>query len=220
VDRRQFLSFSSMAIGAAVLADSTWFEQSAQAARRPPKVFLTFDDGPGIGTKMTREILQREQIPATFFVVGQRAVRSQGVLKGLHRDGHSVQNHSWTHRNLAELINPRPDLDRCSNFIEDTIGVRPTYCRPPYGATNSTVEKAITSLGMKQMIWNLSATPVLAAERPLHDFVRRVRKNRLKGQPNIILFHDGTGNVEQMTEFLPFAIKTLKRFGHEFHAFT
>ena len=218
MDRRQFLSLSGTAFSAALLSDSLFHDSEVLAKRKAPKVFLTFDDGPGLGTAATREILQREQVPATFFVVGALSANNSNVLRGLHKDGHSVQNHSWTHRNLTLLQNPKPDLDRCSNFIQNTIGVRPTYCRPPYGASNKKVESIINSLGMKQVTWNLSATPVLAARRPVHDLMRRVHNNRLLGQPNVVLFHDGTGNVEQMTEFLPFAIKMLKKFGHEFHS--
>lgn len=181
--------------------------------------YLTFDDGPGGGTAATRRILDSAGIPGTFFVVGSRAQRAKPVLASMVRDGHSVQNHSWSHQDLRTVKDPRRDLARCSNLVEDATGVRPTHYRPPYGATNARVRRAGKAAGMKEMLWNLSATPPLAHRNPPWRFRQRIDEVLERSNYIVVLFHDASGDVQGTLRLLPEAIKGFQERGFGFKTF-
>lgn len=60
-------------------------------------VYLTFDDGPSIHTKDVLDILAKEQVKATFFVLGQHAKRDQEMVHTIAEAGHAIGNHSYNH---------------------------------------------------------------------------------------------------------------------------
>ncbi len=65
------------------------------------KIYLTFDDGPNKGTKNVLDIVQDENIPVTFFIVGEHVFASQGQRHNWNRlkaaDNIEICNHSYTH---------------------------------------------------------------------------------------------------------------------------
>ena len=75
---------------------------------------LTFDDGPDAEfTAQILDILAREHVPATFFVIGERVVKNPEVLQTDRPRGHMVGNHTMTHldfdtqtdfRNQEEIV--------------------------------------------------------------------------------------------------------------------
>src|SRR5262245_38365758 len=68
------------------------------------EVILTFDDGPVPDTTpRILEILARECIQATFFMIGKRAEAHPDIVTRVRAAGHSIGSHSYTHRNLAKL---------------------------------------------------------------------------------------------------------------------
>jgi peptidoglycan/xylan/chitin deacetylase (PgdA/CDA1 family) len=67
-------------------------------------VRLTFDDGPvRANTPRILNVLSNYRVKATFFVIGQRARRHPRLVKREYREGHSVQNHTYTHPDLTTL---------------------------------------------------------------------------------------------------------------------
>ena len=67
------------------------------------KVVLSFDDGPApIGAlKDILKTLHHEDIKAEFFVIGSEVEENPQKTKMIVREGHDIQNHSWSHVNLA-----------------------------------------------------------------------------------------------------------------------
>src|SRR5689334_4867933 len=64
----------------------------------PPRVALTFDDGPGpSGTGRILDVLGGLGAPATFFVIGANARRSPDLVKRMDNEGHVVANHTFDH---------------------------------------------------------------------------------------------------------------------------
>ena len=67
-----------------------------------PWVALTFDDGPHpVMTERLLAMLKTEGVPATFFIVGKMAVRYPDILQEIARQGHEIENHTFSHPNLA-----------------------------------------------------------------------------------------------------------------------
>ncbi|MDN5770633.1 MAG: polysaccharide deacetylase family protein, partial [Microlunatus sp.] len=110
-------------------------------------VYLTFDDGPGTFTPKILKILSRSGSTATFFHLG---VNERGFPKmdaQIRAQGSRVANHSYNH----------PDLTRLSASQlrwQLRHGPKAKCFRPPYGATNNTVRKAVGKAGMRQVLWD------------------------------------------------------------------
>jgi peptidoglycan/xylan/chitin deacetylase (PgdA/CDA1 family) len=189
--------------------------QQPRATSQPAAtiVRLTFDDGPvRTNTPRVLNVLGNYRVKATFFVIGQRVRRYPRLVKRENREGHSVQNHTYTHPDLTTLgpVQTRREL-RATNRAIKAAGVpRPYRFRPPYGATNARVRSAGASLGLIQTLWNVD--PHDWANPPASVICRRVVTNVRPG--SIVLLHDGSG--ANTVEALPCIIKRLRAQGYGF----
>lgn len=175
-------------------------------------VALTFDDGPKPGvTEQLLAILTRERVPATFFVIGKHATAHPELVKKIADCGMQVENHSYTHANLAILPagGVEQELLRTSVAVETATGKRPHYFRPPGGNVNGDVTRIAASLGMTPCMWTLDGE---ALENGSPD--RLIEYVVQKASPGaIILLHNG-----RMTtiEGLPKIIEGLRKRGFGF----
>jgi peptidoglycan/xylan/chitin deacetylase (PgdA/CDA1 family) len=189
-------------------------QQLGSTSQRAARIVrLTFDDGPvRANTPRVLNVLSNYRVKATFFVIGQRARRYPRLVKREYREGHSVQNHTYTHPDLTTLGNAgiRRQL-RATNRAIKAAGVpRPYRFRPPYGITNARVRSVGATLGLIQTLW--SVDPRDWADPPASVICRRVVSNVRAG--SIVLLHEGSGaNTE---EALPCIIKRLRAQGYEF----
>ncbi len=183
-------------------------------------VALTFDDGPNEPfTSQIADILKEKKIGATFFIVGQNAVRSSGSIRRLFDEGHELGNHTWTHEVLPLKTPARigDELTRTSDLIEKTTGRRPALFRAPHGWRNPWVNMVARKCGMAPVAWTLG---VWDTDRPgEEEILRRTLAGARDGC--ILLLHDGRGLEEgadssQLVRALPKIIDELKRRGFEF----
>ena len=176
-------------------------------------VRLTFDDGPvRANTPRILDVLSNYRVKATFFVIGERARRYPRLVKREHREGHSVQNHTYTHPELTTLgsAEVRREL-RATNRAIRAAGVpRPYRFRPPRGHTNARVRGVGASLGLIQTFW--SVDPHDWANPPASEICSRVVSNARAG--SIVLLHDGSGS--NTVEALPCIIERLRAQGYRF----
>ncbi|HWJ29862.1 MAG TPA: polysaccharide deacetylase family protein, partial [Flavisolibacter sp.] len=76
--------------------------------RNKKKLVLTFDDGPDPEwTPKILDILSKEHVPATFFVIGLNAENNIPIVKRIYREGHEIGDHTFTHPNIAEVSHRR-----------------------------------------------------------------------------------------------------------------
>ena len=65
--------------------------------------YLTFDDGPSKKcTPKILDILKKNNIKATFFVIGERVNKNPEIIKRAYEEGHYIANHTYSH--LAKKI--------------------------------------------------------------------------------------------------------------------
>ena len=124
-------------------------------------VYLTFDDGPS--TKVTGEILnvlKRENVKATFFVVSDRVRGREEVLKQIAAEGHTLGVHSASHdyekiyRSDEALME---DIDKCAKVIQRVAGVTARVYRFPGGGKQSDRKRQkalIEEKGYRVVGWN------------------------------------------------------------------
>jgi peptidoglycan-N-acetylglucosamine deacetylase len=189
-------------------------QQLGSTSQRAARIVrLTFDDGPvRANTPRVLNVLSNYRVKATFFVIGQKARRHPRLVKREYREGHSVQNHTYTHPDLTTLDpgQTRREL-RATNRAIKAAGVpRPYRFRPPKGVTNARVRSVGASLGLIQTLW--SVDPHDWANPPASVICRRVVTNVRPG--SIVLLHDGS--AANTVEALPCIIKRLRGRGYGF----
>jgi peptidoglycan/xylan/chitin deacetylase (PgdA/CDA1 family) len=181
----------------------------------PHEVALTFDDGPSSDTLPMLAVLERYNVPATFFTVGYLAAARPDLLVAEANAGMSVEDHSWDHPDLTRLSIPAIDdeLTRAANAIQTAIGRRPTCFRPPYGSTNTTVAAEGAKLGLTQILWNVDPSDYL---RPGADVIASRVLAAGTGRGLIVGIHDGGGDRSQTIAALPAIIQGLRARGYTF----
>ncbi len=182
----------------------------------PPRVALTFDDGPSLPfTEEILDLLGREQVPATFFVIGHTARACPRLLERMLVDGHAIGNHTMHHRHpLACLpasgIN---DIRLGVTEIESMTGVRPRWFRPPWGIFwIPWLIDAVYKYGLSPVLWDVEALDFLRprAEVIADRIIRRVRPG------SVVLLHDGGGDRSETVVALPMIVSSLRKLGYHF----
>jgi len=101
-------------------------------------VVLTFDDGPAPVSALESILrtLKENEIKAEFYVLGSEVRQYPEAAEMIVQQGHNIQNHSWSHPNLAQESESdiRRELGETQDVIKSATGVTPSKIRPPYGA--------------------------------------------------------------------------------------
>jgi peptidoglycan-N-acetylglucosamine deacetylase len=123
----------------------------------PGAVALTFDDGPHPqGTVAVLEALREMEARATFFLCGEQIQREPSLALEIAAAGHTVALHGHRHRNVLRLP-PRSfveDLKQGIAMIEDTVGLRPTLYRPPYGILSYPAIAELRARALRPLLWS------------------------------------------------------------------
>jgi peptidoglycan-N-acetylglucosamine deacetylase len=179
-------------------------------------VALTFDDGPGPYTPQVLDVLERERVPATFFVIGQEIHDFGASTEREIRDGFVIGDHTENHPMLAHLSahDQREQLFEQAARIELLGGHKPRLFRPPYGSFNTTTFHLLHQMKMLMVLWSVDTDDY---EQPgVETIVKRALEGAKPGA--IILMHDAGGNREQTVAALPEVIHALRARG--FHLVT
>ncbi|MBA4495762.1 polysaccharide deacetylase family protein [Paenactinomyces guangxiensis] len=181
------------------------------------RVALTFDDGPDkYYTPQILDILKRERIRATFFVVGNLAQKNPDVLRRIDQEGHVIGNHSWSHPQFTKISKRgvESQLSKTNKAIRDATGKEPLLIRPPYGSINKRLEKQIGGKGYKIINWSVDTLDWKG--RSSDRILLTVKKQVKPG--GIILQHSSgaKGRLNGTVEALPQVITYLKKNGYEF----
>ncbi|QJD80973.1 glycosyltransferase [Spirosoma rhododendri] len=184
---------------------------------------LSFDDGPDeTYTPQILDILEREHVPASFFVIGLNAQRNLPLLQRMARSGYEIGNHTTLHPDLT-TVSPRRlffELNTCRRLIESITGRSTILFRPPYNADsepNSASELRPIALAEQQhyytigesidpLDWQAGVTP--------EQILTRIRQQENLG--NIILLHDAGGDRSATVKALPAIIHYYKQHGYRF----
>lgn len=153
-------------------------------------VAITFDDGPDeFVTPRLLEMLRHRGTRATFFVLGTRVVRYPSTLDEVRSEGHEIALHGPDHRRASDFTTQQIEdrTRRAKNEIEDRIGRRIRFVRPPYGEQTIGWVRAMRASGLRTVLWGPSARDVEHVES-----ARRVRSAIDGVRPgSILLAHDG-----------------------------
>jgi len=187
-------------------------------------IFLTFDDGPSLGTDKLLDILKRREATATFFVNGKTNRLLSEKLRHIAADGHSIGMHSYSHRYnviYSSMENFLDDFYRNYLYIKTETGKAPEILRFPGGSINifniSNYQSLVAEVLRRGFIyydWNVSAGDAMAGATTQSIIDNVINGVHLCWGPSIVLMHDN-GKSELQGALGPI-IDRLKEEGYEF----
>lgn len=190
----------------------------------PNKIaYLTFDDGPSINnTKKILNILDENNIKATFFLIGKNAEMYPELAKLEVADGQSVANHTYSH-----ILNYREspeefveDINRCDTVLKSILGDKyiPKFMRFPGGSWGNRLEPfraAVAATGYRFVNWNALNGDAEHPFVPVDSLVSHVERDVQGKSKVLILMHDAPAKTTTV-QALPTIIQYLKSQGFTF----
>ncbi|MFC9712281.1 polysaccharide deacetylase family protein [Paenibacillus sp. NPDC056933] len=187
-----------------------------QVSIREKAVAFTFDDGPHpVYTLQLLEIFRNVGGRATFFMIGKEVEEYPGIAAEVHREGHEIANHTYTHPDLTKLTLEQAgeELQRAEILIREVTG-EPTKCfRPPYFGVNDD----ILSLAAERGYRSIGAVNGAAKDwdNPGVDHILEHTRSTVK-PGSVFLFHDGYGDRSQTVEAVRVLVEELAAAGYRF----
>jgi cellulose synthase/poly-beta-1,6-N-acetylglucosamine synthase-like glycosyltransferase/spore germination protein YaaH/peptidoglycan/xylan/chitin deacetylase (PgdA/CDA1 family) len=197
------------------------------------RLAMTFDDGPDPAwTPKILDILKREHVPGTFFLIGLQAENFSGLTQRVYREGHEIGNHTFTHPDISSIGTGymKVELNLTEQLFASRLGIRTIMFRPPYSVdAEPDTEDQVRPLELTQSMGYITIgnkidpkdwsdvpalTPQQIADAVL-DHLPPCKPNDQKCG-NIILLHDGGGNRERTVLALPLIIDGARARGFEF----
>jgi peptidoglycan-N-acetylglucosamine deacetylase len=183
-----------------------WFRAEAFMWRLPSGLdsALTFDDGPHeVYTPKILDLLATYDVKATFFVIGESAVRCRHLVRRIADEGHLVASHTYSHQELPNM-NPallQSELGRCRAALQELTGIDTNLVRPPRGRVTVRVLMLAKELGYRVVHWSKTYSDYMQdGAAPL---LRRIRTAGLSPR-DIALLHDNNSyTVEALAEIIP-----------------
>jgi cellulose synthase/poly-beta-1,6-N-acetylglucosamine synthase-like glycosyltransferase/peptidoglycan/xylan/chitin deacetylase (PgdA/CDA1 family)/spore germination protein YaaH len=201
-----------------------------RAGDHPGLVALTFDDGPDPQwTPQILDVLKKENVPATFFIVGEYGQENPELLRRIVSEGHDIGNHSFTHPNMGEIPTKvtEVELNATQRLIQSATGRSTMLFRAPYfgdaePTTADEVDPIVTAKNLGYIAVGLHIDPddwekpgaETIVQRTVDGITNQSTDADIHGQ--IVLLHDGGGNRSQTVEALPEIIDALRAKGYQF----
>ena len=175
-------------------------------------VYLTFDDGPIPNiTPWVLDLLDKYNIKATFFLVGDNVRKHPEEFKMIIERGHRVGNHTFNHISGLKYLS--------YNYLENTNKanelINSTLFRPPHGWMRWG-QYMVLSHRYTVVMWDL-VTRDYSKRLNGRQVLRNVKKYVRNG--SIITFHDSIKSEKNLKYALPRAIEWLLEQGYEFKTF-
>ncbi|WP_366291797.1 polysaccharide deacetylase family protein [Paenibacillus sp. AN1007] len=177
-------------------------------------VAFTFDDGPHpVYTHQVLEILRRAGGHATFFMIGKEMEAYPDIAAEVHREGHEIANHTYTHPNLTELTleEAEKELQQAERLIQEVTGSAARSFRPPYFGVN----EDILALAAEHGYHSIAAVNGGAQDWDNPGVEHILKHTRSVVKPgSVLIFHDGYGDRSQTVEAVRVLVEELTAQGY------
>jgi peptidoglycan/xylan/chitin deacetylase (PgdA/CDA1 family) len=174
------------------------------------EIWLTFDDGPTPEvTPWILSILKKENVKATFFLVGQQIEEFPELVGTIIKDGHTIANHSYSHKNgwLTNKEKYLEDIENCQVLIPNN-----KLFRPPYGKITKAQIAALKGR-YKIILWDVLSYDFKQSTSP-----KKVQENIIQNTTSgsIIVMHNNQMSFKNLEPILGKTIQQLKAKGYNF----
>lgn len=173
------------------------------------EIFLSFDDGPVPEvTPKVLKILDKYNVKATFFCVGENVKKNPEVYNQIVQHGHSVGNHTFNHLDGWSVVSREyvENAEACENYFTTNL------FRPPYGRIRTTQVIKLRKK-FKIIMWSVLSGDFDKNVTP-EKCLNQVIKNTKKG--SIVVFHDSLKAEEKCMYVLPIFIEHFMKKGYVF----
>lgn len=187
-----------------LLGKLTWRRDSSSKV-----IYITFDDGPVPEvTPMLLDLLDKYNIKATFFCVGDNVRKHPEVYAEVVRRGHKTGNHTFNHIKGFSFSEDEyvANVEKAAEYIDSEL------FRPPYGRIKRSQIKRLQSK-YEIIMWDLIT----------YDYDRKLSKESILGNikhysrnGSIIVFHDSIKAKDNMLAVLPMAIEYWNSQGYTY----
>lgn len=192
------------------------------------RVFLTFDDGPSkTVTPLILDLLKKEEVKATFFILGNNAKNNPDILKREFDEGHYVANHGYSHKYSEIYSSPEATLNEYNateQAIKDALGNQSYSSRLfrfPGGSNGGYYDNAkqnskalLYENGVVHLDWNCLSEDAAGAHTK-EDLMQNVINTMGEKDTVVILMHDSSDKILTY-EMLSDLINYLKEKGYAF----
>ncbi len=173
------------------------------------KIYLTFDDGPTpYITKFVLDQLKQYDAHATFFCLGKNVKNHPVIYKRIVREGHSVGNHTYDHKNGWQTKN----YDYFKNVMKGSRYIDTDLFRPPYGRIKKAQIRRIKDR-YRIVMWDVLS----------EDYNQKITSdqcwNKVMNQTkngSIIVFHDSRKASKHLKIVLPRVLEEFSNQGFKF----
>jgi len=188
------------------------------------QIVLSFDDGPD--PEYTRQILDTlaaENVPATFFVVGNNALQSQDLIRRMVDEGHEIGSHTFLHPRMDQISNYRTivEINSVQKLIAGITGRAIRLYREPFLRSSGPVTarqaeplRVLQSAGY--VIAGSDIVPQDWKDTPADGIVSHVMEQVQDGAVNVIVLHDAGSDRSETVAAIPKLIRALRAQGYEF----
>jgi cellulose synthase/poly-beta-1,6-N-acetylglucosamine synthase-like glycosyltransferase/spore germination protein YaaH/peptidoglycan/xylan/chitin deacetylase (PgdA/CDA1 family) len=207
----------------------------SRSGYREKLIALTIDDGPAKPyTAQILDELQKLDVKATFFLIGENAERYPSLVRRIWREGHEIGNHSFTHPNIGAVTEgqARLELNATQRVFQSILGRSTLLFRPPYNAdaepsAEQEVQPILIASELKYITvleyldpqdWNLldrnedGSPHRRSAEEMLGTLMAQLETEH----GSTILLHDGGGDRAETVRLIPMLVKELRARGYRF----
>ena len=183
------------------------------------KIYLTFDDGPIPEiTEWILDILNKYEVKATFFCIGDNIEKHPEVFQKVIKNGHSIGNHTFNHLkgwnfSTEEYIENTLQCEKAITSNSEIVNLKSKIFRPPYGKIKPSQSNILRKLGYKIIMWDVLSVDYdkkISPEQCLENIIQ----NTVSG--SIIACHDSLKAFKNLEYALPKAIEYLKNKGFVF----
>ena len=192
------------------------------------RVFLTFDDGPSKDvTPHILDILDKYNIKATFFVLGNRVKMYPDIVKQEYEAGHYIANHGYSHKyssiykNVDSILK---EYNKTEQAIREALGDE-TYSSNlfrfpggskggPYEKIKKKARKELKEYGIAYLDWSALTYDAEGADTK-KEILANLKKT-INGWDNVVILMHDSADKQITYETLEDVIKYLQKEGYTF----
>lgn len=189
-----------------------WFSPEYLVCDLPTQekvIYLTFDDGPiPEATPEILEILEKYQVPATFFVVGDNVRKHPGIFEKIRQNGHAIGNHTFHHLNGWHTPPGAyiEDVYRCRDYFNTRL------FRPPYGRFTPS-QYFLLRKDFRFILWSVITNDFHRKTTP-EQCLKNAIDNTRSG--SVVVFHDSVKSLKNVRYALPGFLEHFRKLGYVF----
>lgn len=170
-------------------------------------IYLTFDAGYENGcTGKILDILEKHNVSAAFFLVGNYIEKNPDLVRRMVADGHIVGNHTMHHPDMSKITDKtafEKELRDLENLYREVVGAdMPKYYRPPQGTYSEANLRMAQELGYRTVFWSLAYVDWKQNDQPTADYAFSKLLPRTHNGAVVLLHSTSQTNVEILDQLL------------------